>query len=46
MKNAANGLLATGLSVALGLGAAVSCVTLWALLSQEAVHADNCGGGL
>jgi hypothetical protein len=46
MKNAANGLLATGLSVALGLGAAVSCVTLWALWSQEAVHADNCGGGL
>jgi len=47
MKITSNSLLATlatGLSVALGLGSAVSGVALWALMSQEVVHAGNCGG--
>jgi hypothetical protein len=43
MKNTSNRLLTTGLSIALGVGAAVSGVTLWTLMSQDVVHADSCG---
>jgi hypothetical protein len=44
MKNTSNRLLVSGLSVALGVGAAVSGVTLWSLMSQQVVHAGSCSG--
>jgi len=44
MKNTPNKLLVPSLSVALGVGAAVSGVTLWTLMSQDVVRADNCTG--
>lgn len=45
MKNTSNSLLTTGLSMVLGISAAVSGVTLWTLISQPSVvHADDCSG--
>lgn len=49
MKNTTNKLLFSGLSLAIGASATVSGVALWALMTQDVVHADNCGaqcGGL
>jgi ABC-type nickel/cobalt efflux system permease component RcnA len=43
MKNTSNKLLISGLSLAIGTSATVSGVALWALMTQDVVHADSCG---